>query len=153
METPSARGIIIFANEDDIRWDRWHVPSPCLPEALLQGPASSLTRPPPPRMAFLFFPLSHPTHFSSCPPKMSQAWSGRRYAKPTQGNCTRIGVCFWNSKWGRETWADLGAEKNKLEGAPGEVHGYQQEAVALGLSPVWLRGSRRLCRQGSPSSR
>lgn len=66
METPSARGIIIFANEDDIRWDGWHVPSPCLPEALLQGPASSFTCPPPPRTAFLFFSLSHPTHFSSC---------------------------------------------------------------------------------------
>lgn len=41
METPNARGIIIFANEDDIRWDRWHVQSPCSSEAVLEDPASS----------------------------------------------------------------------------------------------------------------
>lgn len=68
METPNARGIIIFANEDDIRWDSGRIPSPCLLEALLEGPApssyisSSLAHPP-----FLLLPLSLTAPPPSCP--------------------------------------------------------------------------------------
>lgn len=41
METPNARGIIIFANEDDIRWGRGRVQAPCPSLALLEDPAAS----------------------------------------------------------------------------------------------------------------
>lgn len=58
METPNARGIIIFANEDDIRWYSRHILSLWLSEALPEGPApSSYTSPSHAHPLFLLLPL------------------------------------------------------------------------------------------------
>lgn len=61
METPNARGIIIFANEDDIRWDGWRAQSRCSAGALLEAPAaSSHTSPSHAHPPVLPFPPSQP---------------------------------------------------------------------------------------------
>lgn len=60
METPNARGIIIFANEDDIRWDGWCLRSLSSSDTLLEGPASSSHTSAHAYPPFLPVPLSHP---------------------------------------------------------------------------------------------
>lgn len=76
METPNARGIIIFANEDDIRWDSWHVPSLGLSEALLEGPATSpCTSPKLAHPPFPLLPLFWMAPSPSCPYTLPSAIS------------------------------------------------------------------------------
>lgn len=79
METPNARGIIIFANEDDIRWDSGTITG--LLGLYLRVPPSSCTSPPYtpswPPFPLLPAPPTFPAAASdSGAPSGKAAWSG-----------------------------------------------------------------------------
>lgn len=107
METPNARGIIIFANEDDIRWDCWHAQSPCSLEALSVRPYPSAL----PAMSSL--PSPFPKHFLLPSEVLCSGYesslTGWRCHRPSLGNTGKHGY-FYCSLWEREL---LGRPKSR----------------------------------------
>lgn len=91
METPNARGIIIFASEDDIRCDILPTSPPCTLPLLLSLPGA---------------------------PEISQGWSGWWSSKSSQGNTQEYMSIFIIHSEG-DLWADLSAENEHQGRNPG----------------------------------
>lgn len=98
METPNARGIIIFANEDDIRWDWWHTQSPCSLEALFVRPYPSAFCTPS-HEQLPSFPQALPVAVLCS--GYESSLTGWRCHRPSLGNTGKHGY-FYRSLWERE---------------------------------------------------